>query len=830
MLRSFISVTPLVSYRTTAVAAVRPTDTLQLRLSPLSTIIRRASSTTRGNTTTPLSAALKKPTTQQRGAKLRGDSKFLLAGGPFSICRALATVTNVPHTHSSSSPGVSTGISKNSPEFTINPILNWLEFPNFAAIKPEHVVPAMEALVQYTEKAFEERSRHFTPTWEGTMGKTQDLEDDLERASSVITHLSMVKDSPELRKAVEAIQPMIIKISLQMGQSLEMYDALVKMRENQRIWSALDKEQQRIVDKTIQGMKLSGVAFGLEGEGNAEKKKRFNEIQKRKAQLSLKFSNNVQDATKAYAKIISNKFELEGCPESLIKAMAKNAQSRGYGDGNPETGPWAATLDAPTYVPFMMNCKNRDLREAIYRANIKRASEGEQDNEPIINEILSLRKEEATMLGFPSFGALSLSKKMASNVETATEVLDRLYNATLPAARKEINELTSFARDRLQQPIPLQPWDTAFIGEEYRKEKFKYSADQISEYLVFPHVMGTLFEVVKDNFGIHVSEIDPNEQKRAGLTTWNKDVKIYKVQDDGPSKNVLAYFYGDFYSRSEEKKSGAWMDVCVTRMKDSKTGNVRVPIAYMICNQPPPSSDSEPSRMKFQDVTTLFHEFGHCLQHMLTTVDYPQASGIKGIEWDFVEVASQFMENFAYEPQWLDRMARHYKTGKTMPHDMKQTVMKSRECLAGLAMMRQLHFAMLDMELHTNYKPRGEGSKTEESVFDVDRRMAKKTCLIAPVPEDRFLCAFSHIFGGGYAAGYYSYKYSELYSADAYAALEEQTESIESRKRIGRKYRDTVLAYGGATDPKDVWREFRGRDSVEVDALLRHSGLTSVHA
>ncbi|KAF9569903.1 hypothetical protein EC968_002427 [Mortierella alpina] len=749
----------------------------------------------------------------------------LRAATPVTVQRALATLSDSSAGLGAPSP---VGNVKASPEFSSNPILNWAAFPDFAAIKAEHVVPAMEALVNHIESVFAERSRHFTPTWEGTMGLTQDLEDDLERASGVITHLSMVKDSPELRKALETIQPMLVKVSLQLGQSLELYDALVKMQANPATWQNLDKEQQRIVEKSIQSMRLSGVAFGLEGEGNAEKRKRFNEIQERKAQLSLKFSNNVQDATKAFAEIVTDRNALAGCPDSLLQAMAKNAQTRGHGQGDADAGPWAVTLDAPTLVPFLMNCKNRELRELVYRANVKKASSGDQDNEPIINEILSLRKEEATMLGFPSFGALSLSKKMASNVETASSVLERLYEATLPAARKELAELSEFASQQLHHPTPLRPWDTAFVGEEYRKDRFKYSADQISEYLVFPRVIDTLFEVARDNFGIIVSEMQSAEQEQAGLTTWNKDVKVYKVQDDGPGNKLLAYFYGDFYSRSEEKKSGAWMDVCVTRMKDPLTGKVRVPIAYMICNQPPPASESEPSRMKFQDVTTLFHEFGHCLQHMLTTVNYPQASGIKGVEWDFVEVASQFMENFAYEPHWLNRMAHHYKTGAPMPQDMKDTVMKSRQCLAGLAMMRQLHFATLDLELHTHYKAQtSPAAAGQESIFDVDRRMAQKTCLIPPIPEDRFLCGFSHIFGGGYAAGYYSYKYSELYSADAYAALEEQAGSDESRKRIGRKYRDTVLAYGGATDPKEVWKEFRGRDGVQVDALLRHSGLSA---
>ncbi|KAG0000453.1 hypothetical protein BGZ80_009642 [Entomortierella chlamydospora] len=779
-------------------------------------------------------APLRSRVQPSRRLQLMGSaSKHLISGAPLTIRRALATLSDIPSNYKKSSSVSNATLSggKDSPEFTTNPILTWNEFPDFGAIKPEHVVPAMEALVQYVEKAFTERSQNFTPTWEGTMGMTQDLDDDLERASGVITHLSMVKDSPELRKAVEEIQPMLVKISLKMGQSLEFYDALVKMRNDEKTWNSLDKEQQRIVDKTIQGMRLSGVAFGLEGEGNAEKRKRFNEIQERKAQLNLKFSNNVLDATKAYVKIIENKADLDGCPKSLMQSMAKNAQAKGHGTGDAENGPWAVTLDHPTFVPFMMNVKNRELRETVYYAQLKKASEGEQDNEPIINEILSLRKEESAMLGFPSFGAMSLSKKMASKVETATDILDRLYKATLPAAKRELEELTEFAKQRLNHPTPLRPWDVSFVGEEYRKDRFKYSADQISEYLVFPRVIDTLFEVSKDSFGIHVSEVDAAEQAKTGLTTWHKDVKIYKVQDDGPEKKLLAYFYGDFYARSEEKRSGAWMDVCVTRMKDPSTGNVRVPIAYMICNQPPPLSDSEPSRMKFQDVTTLFHEFGHCLQHMLTTVDYPQASGIKGVEWDFVEVASQFMENFAYEPQWLDRMSRHYKTNEPMPQDMKETVMKSRQCLAGMAMMRQIHFATLDLELHTNYTPRAKDStKDGDSVFDVDRRIAQKTCLVPPVPEDRFLCSFSHIFGGGYAAGYYSYKYSELYSADAYAALEEQAQSEDSRKRIGRKYRDTVLAYGGATDPRQVWKEFRGRDDVQVDALLRHSGLTSASA
>ncbi|KAG9070387.1 hypothetical protein KI688_009724 [Linnemannia hyalina] len=784
----------------------------RLRATRLTTGVSSSTTATRAFSRSNVASHARSRTTSATSTTTLSLASRSLATRPLTIRRALATITDIK--------GATATYPKTNPEFTTNPILNWHTFPDFAAIKAEHVVPAVEILTKQIEATFQERSKRMTPTWEGTMGLTQDLEDDLERASGVISHFSRVKDSPEFRKAVEAIQPMIVTISLKMGQSLELYDALVKLADNKETWSTLDKEQKRIVQKAIQGMRLSGVAFGLPGDGNAEKQKRFNEIQGKLAQLSLTFSNNLQDETKAFAKVITDRKELEGCPESLMKAMAKNAQSRGHGDGNSETGPWAVTLDYPTYIPFMMNCKNRDLREHAYRAMVSRASKGEKNNEPVIDEILSLRQEEAGLLGFSSYGALSLSKKMASDVGTAKDILDRLYEATLPAAKKDLAELTEFAKDHLGHPTPLCPWDTPFVEEEYSKDRFKYSADQISEYLPYSRVMDTLFEVARDSFGIDVTEMSAGDQSKAGLTTWNKDVKIYQVKDDA-SKKVLAYFYGDFYSRSEEKLSGAWMDVCVTRMKDPVSGAVRVPIAYLVCNQPPPLSGAE-SLMKFQDVTTMFHEFGHGLQHMLTTVDYPQASGIKGVEWDFVEVASQFMENFAYEDKWLSRMAKHHKTGEPMPQEMKETVKKSKQCLAGMAMLRQLHFAMLDLELHTQYKP-----NSGETIFDVNRRQAKKTTLVTPIPEDRFLCGFGHIFGGGYAAGYYSYKFSELYSADAYAAFEEQGASVEGRKRIGRKYRDTVLAYGGATDPKEVWKEFRGRDGVEVDALLRHSGLLS---
>ncbi|KAG0250656.1 hypothetical protein DFQ27_009278 [Actinomortierella ambigua] len=741
--------------------------------------------------------------------------------GPLTIRRALATITNTPTRAAST--------ASRDPEFESNPILNWTKFPNYSAVQDDHVVPAVQALVKEIETKFLERSKHFEPSWEGTLGKIQDLEDDLERASGLITHLSMVRDSPKLREALAEIQPMIVRVSLLMGQSLELYDALNQLKSNPDSWAKLDKEQQHIVDKTLQGLELSGVAFGLPGEGNAEKKATFNKLQEEKAQLSLKFGNNVQDATRAFAHLIHDKAELDGCPKSLLTAMAQNAKKRGLGDGNAESGPWAVTLDAPTYVPFMMNCKKRDLRQMVYMAYVTRASSGNLDNELIINNILLCRDQEAKMLGFNNYGELATSR-MATSVPMASKMLEELYEATAPAAQKELAELTEFANRQLKHPTPLRPWDTAYVGEEFSKNRLRYSADQISEYLVFPRVMQTMFDVAKENFSIDVAELSASEIAQEGITTWNKDVKVYKVEeaDAKGSKKLLAYFLGDFYSRSEEKKSGAWMDICVTRMKDTHAPEARVPIAYMICNQPPPTSESEPSRMKFQDVTTLFHEFGHCLQHMLTKVDYPQASGIKGVEWTFVEIASQFMENFTFEDKWLNMMGRHYKTGSPMPEDMKTSIQMSRTCLAGMAMMRQLHFSMLDLKLHTDYIPQDVISDETTRVYDMDAELAKKTCLVPRLEEDRFLCGFSHIFAGGYAAAYYSYKFSEIYSSDAYAALEEAAKvSPEERSKVGARYRNTVLALGGATHPRDVYTLFRGRPDAKPEHLLRHSGLLS---
>ncbi|KAI8967973.1 hypothetical protein BDF20DRAFT_908237 [Mycotypha africana] len=697
------------------------------------------------------------------------------------------------------------------------PFLKWKLFPDFGYLvtqtSPAIAVPAFKKLITAARDQFIEMEKNFEPTYEGTIGKLTELEDEISRAYGILSHLNGVKNSADVRDTLEQIQPDFVKLNLMMNQSVPKYKALDQLRNTPELWQKLDRVQQRIVDHTLRDMKHAGIGFA---EGSPEKK-RFNEISERLSQLSLKFGNNVLDSTKAFKEIVTDVDQLKGCSSTFLDTLKKNAERNGITEG------YCITLDFPIYGPFMMNCSNRKLREKIYRANVTKASEGSLNNEPIINEILSLKREKARLLGFETPADLSLSVKMAKSLPAAEILLDSLYEASLPYAKKELEGLSRYAADKLNLTTPIQPWDISYVTEQYRKDLFKYDEETISEYFAFPKVLNGLFDAAKEVFGIQVRELGKDEMKGHGITTWHEDVKVFEVAEEG---KVKAYFYGDFYSRPSEKRSGAWMDVVTTRYKHNDSEEVTLPVAYLICNQPPPASSDQPSLMKFRDVETLFHEFGHCLQHMMTRVDYAPASGINGIEWDFVEVASQFMENFCSEPEWLQRLSGHYKTGAAMPTEMVDALVKNREFMSGLATLRQLHFAKVDLELHSRFAP--PTSPNDTSVFDIDRIIAEKTVLTPRLPEDKFLCSFSHIFGGGYSAGYYSYKWSETYSADAYAAFEEAKarNGVEGIKAMGQRYRNTILALGGGTAPAEVWEKFRGRPGVDIRALLRHSGLT----
>ncbi len=694
-----------------------------------------------------------------------------------------------------------------NPIISDNPLLIGKGLPPFEAIKPEHVVPAMTQLLAELDEELSQLERQVAPTWSGLVEPLDRIRERFSWSWGVLGHLMGVKNSPELREAYETVQPKVVQFSNKLSQSQPIYKAFKGLRESND-WRSLEPAQQRIVEAAIRNAELSGV--GLEGE----KRDRFNAIQLELAELSTKFSNNVLDATKAFSMTLTSKDEVDGLPPSLLSLAAQAARAAGEENATPENGPWRITLDYPSYVPFMQYSTRRDLREKLYKVFISRASSGELDNTPLIERILELRKEEATLLGFESYAELSLASKMAPNVEAVEGLLEELRRASYDAARKDLEELKAFAASKkAEEASDLKHWDISFWAERQQEEKFAFSAEELRPYFPLPQVLDGLFGLVKRLFGVTVTAADGQ------APVWHEEVRYFQIADE--TGNPIAYFYLDPYSRPAEKRGGAWMDECIGRAKiiENGTTNTRLPVAYLVCNQTPPI-DGKPSLMTFNEVETLFHEFGHGLHHMLTKVDYAGASGINNVEWDAVELPSQFMENWCYDRPTLMGMAKHYETGEPLPEHYYQKLVAARHYMSGSGMLRQLHFSRVDIELHHRYVPGGD-----ETPADVRERLAKTTTILPPLPEDAFLCAFGHIFSGGYAAGYYSYKWAEVLSADAFAAFEEAgLEDEEAIASTGKRYRDTVLALGGSKHPMEVFKSFRGREP-STEPLLRHSGL-----
>jgi oligopeptidase A len=692
---------------------------------------------------------------------------------------------------------------------TDNPLLIGKGLPPFDAIKPEHIVPSMTQLLAELDEELTSLEAKVTPTWSGLVEPLDRLGERLTWSWGIVSHLMGVKNSPELRTAYETVQPQVVQFSNKLSQSQPIYKAFKALREADT-WNNLEPAQQRIVEAAIKNAELSGV--GLEGE----KRNRFNEIQMELAELSTKFSNHVLDATKAFSLKLSSKDEVDGLPPSLLSLAAQAARAAGEEGATPENGPWLITLDFPSYAPFLQHSTRRDLREKLYKAFISRASSGELDNNPLIERILELRKEQAALLGFNSYAEVSLASKMAPNVEAVEALLEELRRASYDAAAKDLEELKAFAASKgAQEANNLQPWDISFWAERQREEKFAFSAEELRPYFPLPQVLEGLFGLVKRLFGITVTAADGQ------APVWHEDVRYFQIADE--TGTPIAYFYLDPYSRPAEKRGGAWMDDCMGRAKLTENGTTttRLPVAYLVCNQTPPI-DGKPSLMTFNEVETLFHEFGHGLHHMLTKVDYLGASGINNVEWDAVELPSQFMENWCYDRPTLMGMAKHYETGEPLPEHYYQKLLAARHYMSGSVMLRQLHFSFVDLELHHRYVPGGD-----ETPSDVRSRIAKTTTILPPLPEDAFLCAFGHIFAGGYAAGYYSYKWAEVLSADAFAAFEEAgLENEDAIASTGKRYRDTVLALGGSLHPMDVFKAFRGREP-STEPLLRHSGLVT---
>lgn len=683
---------------------------------------------------------------------------------------------------------------------TDNPLLIGKGLPPFEKIQPEHVVPAMTQLLKELKEELAKLEVNVTPTWSGLVEPLTAIEERLSWSWGIVGHLMGVTNSPELREAYEEVQPEVVKFYNQLSQSKSLYEAF-KALKNSNDWQNLESAQQRIIESAIRDFELSGV--GLEGET----KERFNQIQLELAELSTKFSNNVLDATKAFKLKLTKKDEVDGLPESALSLAAQTARAEGEENATTEEGPWVITLDYPSYIPFMKYATNRELREKLYKAFISRASSDELDNKPLIDRILELRKEKAEILGFNSYAELSLAKKMAPDVAAVEKLSEELRLASYDAAVQELEELKAFAGEELKH------WDVSYWAEKQREAKFDLKEEELRPYFPLPQVLEGLFSLAKRIFGVSITPADGQ------APVWHEDVRYFQVADE--QGEVIAHFYLDPYSRPAEKRGGAWMDDCIGRAKMTVEGKTttRLPVAYLVCNQTPPV-DGKPSLMTFTEVTTLFHEFGHGLQHMLTKVDYSGASGINNVEWDAVELPSQFMENWCYDRPTLFGMAKHYETGETLPEEYYQKLLAAKNYMSGSAMLRQLHFGLVDIELHHRYQPGGQ--ETPNQVRD---RLAKTTTVMPPLPEDNFLCSFGHIFSGGYAAGYYSYKWAEVLSADAFAAFEEAgLENEDAIASVGKRFRDTVLGLGGSLHPMEVFQAFRGREP-KTEPLLKHSGL-----
>ena len=676
--------------------------------------------------------------------------------------------------------------------------------PPFDRIDAGQVKPALERILAELTAGQRAQEAAVEPTWASAVEAVNDLVEPLERAWGAVTHLVAVKNSPALREAHQAVQPAVVEASLTLAQSEPLFRALTALRAGP-VFATLTPERRRILDKKILQARLSGI--DLSGAERA----RFTAMQQELSERATTFSNHVLDSTKAYGLELTSADDVAGLPASALAMAAAAAQAAGHASATAEHGPWRITLDMPSFDAFMRHARRRDLRERVYRAYLTRASEldcantahASLDNGPLIARILELRRELAALLGFSTYAELSLATKMAPSVAEVERLLEELRTTSFPVAQRELRELSALAG------FEVQHWDVGYWAERLREQRYAFSEEELRPYFPLPRVLDGLFALVTRLFGVHVVDAT------ASVARWHDDVRYFQVKDEHGAD--VAAFFLDPYARPAEKRGGAWMDDCITRRRT--TAGVRLPVAYLCCNQTPPVGDT-PSLMTFREVETLFHEFGHGLQHMLTRVDDVDASGIRGVEWDAVELPSQFMENWCTHKPTLLGMSRHVHTGATLPHELFDKVKAAKTFRAASMMLRQLSFALLDLELHARFDPTGT-----DTAFDVQRRLAPLTSVLPVLAEDRFLCSFSHIFAGGYAAGYYSYKWAEVLSADAFGAFEEAGLDEDEKLRVlGRRFRDTVLALGGGVHPSDVFRAFRGRDP-KPDALLRHAGL-----
>ncbi len=678
-----------------------------------------------------------------------------------------------------------------------NPLLEMNGLPPFQAIRPEHVEPAIDVILsenrERVEALLDATDRY---TWDNLVGPLEALDDRLNRAWSPVSHMNSVVNSEALRQAYNACLPRLSAYATDMGQNERLYNAFHQIADGDE-YQCMDTAQRKVIDDTLRDFHLAGVALP------SEQKALFKEKKQALSRLTSQFSDNLLDATNAWELVLEDESRLAGLPENSVALLRQNAREKGV-EG------WRLTLDFPCYYAVMTHADDQALRQTMYEAYATRASDrgphaGKWDNSAIMEEILKLRHELAQLLGFQSYAERSLSTKMAESPQQVLDFLRDLAGHSLALARRELEEIRDFAREHHNQDV-LQAWDISYYAEKLRRHRYNLSQEDLRPYFPVPRVVEGMFEVVRRLYGIRIREVE-------GVEVWHEDVRFYEIIDsDGQQRGR---FYLDLYARAH-KRGGAWMDECISRRRDEH-GELQTPVAYLTCNFTPPVGDA-PALLTHDEVQTLFHEFGHGLHHMLTRIDYAAVSGISGVPWDAVELPSQFMENWCWQREALELFSGHYRTGEAIPGDLFDKMVAAKNFQAGMLMVRQLEFSLFDFRLHLEYDPQ-QGGRIQQILDQVRDEVA----VMQPPDYNRFQHGFSHIFAGGYAAGYYSYKWAEVLSSDAFSLFEEQ--GIFSRE-TGLSFLENVLEQGGSRDPMELFVAFRGRKPT-IDALLRHSGITT---
>ncbi|MCP4126636.1 MAG: oligopeptidase A [Gammaproteobacteria bacterium] len=675
-----------------------------------------------------------------------------------------------------------------------NPLLHLEGVPPFSRIQPEHVEPAIDQLLAEcrsgTNKLLDGAGEF---NWSSLVEPLDILDDRLSRAWSPVSHMNSVVNSEQLRAAYNACLPKLSDYATEMGQNELLFQAYKQVRESD---PQLDAAQKKSLDNALLDFKLSGVDL------SPDKKARFKEISQELSRLGSKFSENLLDATNAWSKPVQDETLLSGLPESALDLARQTAEQRG------EQG-WLLTLEFPSYIPVLTYADNRELRREMYQAYSTRASDrgpdaGSWDNSEIMEQLLALRHEQAQLLGFGNYVERSLARKMARSNREVMEFLTDLATRSIAQARTELRELEQFAADQYDMR-ELQAWDIGYYSEKLRQHRYSISQEEIKPYFPDTRVIPGMFAVVARLYGIEIAET-------TGVETWHPDVRFYEIRDR--NGELRGQFYLDLYARPQ-KRGGAWMDECAGRFVTPE--HTQTPVAYLTCNFSPPVGD-KPALLTHDEVETLFHEFGHGLHHMLTRIDYPSVSGISGVAWDAVELPSQFMENWCWEREALELISGHYQSGEPIPQEMFQRMQAAKNFQSGMQMVRQLEFAIFDLRIHQEFTP-GEGGR----IYEILEQVRAEVAVIQPPEFNRFAHGFSHIFGGGYAAGYYSYKWAEVLSADAFSLFEIKGVFDQN---TGESFLHNILEQGGSQDAMELFVAFRGREP-EIDALLHHSGITA---